>query len=171
MLKQGIIQLPNQVFPTIPSQFTEDEKKRMLIIMGFDFGKGLSILQTIPELAEKAQCIAYSDKYKALINLYFPIIKSAMNDEYVHARVISALNNATADEKEPNYQMTFLFICDEKNHNFKLAGIFTGDTDHGVWVADEVVNGMAAVLSMPVYTHEDEKGNGNEAKESSVQGD
>jgi len=158
MLKQGIVQLPEGFFPKLEAKWTNEDKKRMLIITGFDLGKGLSIVQSIPELAEQDQCIAYSDKYKAMINLYYPIIKEAIGTEFVHARVISLLNNAAGEEETPNYKMTFVFLCDENNKNFKLGGIFTGDTDQGQWVPAEALTGMAGLLSMPVFKPMNEEG-------------
>jgi len=158
MLNKGIVQLPDGFFPKLEDKWTDEDKQHMLIITGFDLGKGLSVVQSTPELAEKQQSIAYSEKYKAMINLYYPIVKEAINTEFVHARVISLLNNAAGEEESPNYKMTFVFLCDKDYKNFKLGGIFTGDTDQGQWVPEETLTGMAGLLSMPVFKPMNEEG-------------
>lgn len=152
MLNQGIVQLPNGFFPALPSEFTEEEKKNMLILTGFDTGSGLSLIQTVPELMAENKCLAYSATYKPMIDLYYPIIKSAMNDEFIHARVIAMLNNATGESKELEpYKVTFLFICDDSHKNFKLAGIFTGETNQGQWIPKESLAGFSMCLSIKLH--------------------
>ena len=152
MLKQGVLQLPEGFFPPLESKWTDEEKKRMLVVVGFDLGEGLSIMQTVPELMAENKCIGYSKRYQAAVNIAYPFIDTAMNKEYVIMRVITVLNAASADQEKPSYKVTFAFICDENNEHFKLAGIFTGDTDQGNWANAEVVKGIASALNMPVYT-------------------
>ncbi len=150
-LKQGVVQLKKGIFPQLADTWTKEEKEHMLILTGFDFGEGLSLLQTVPELLAEDKCLAYSDKYKAAIDLYYPIIESSMTKEFIQAKVISLLNAASADQEKPSYMMTFLFICDDNYSNFQLAGIYSGAAGQGQWVGPEVVKGIAASLSMPGY--------------------
>ena len=164
MLKQGLVKLPDNFFPNIPNDFSEEEQKQMLIISGFDLGQGLSLVQTVPELAKESTCISYSDRNRSLVNLYYPIIKTAIAEEFIHAKIISFLNNAAGEEESPNYKMTFLFIADDNNKNLKLCGIFTGETGEGKWVTDEVKEGIAKYLSVEVYKR-NEKINNQEKKD------
>lgn len=151
MLKQGIIQLPTGFFPKLQEHWNDDEKAHMLLITGFDVGDGLSLVQSVPELYKEDKCIAYAKRFQAAVDLAYPIVDTSMNKEYVQAKVIAMLNAASADDEKPSYKVTFAFICDAKYLNFKLAGIFTGDTDQGSWAAPDVVKGIAAALNMPVY--------------------
>lgn len=153
MLKVGVIQLPKNIkfFPPLKDNYTDEEKQHMLVIVGFNTGEGLSLLQSVPGMLEENKVISYAEKHRAAINLVYPMIDTAMNKEYVHARVITMLNDASADQEKPNYKVTFVFICDKDNKNFKLADIFTGDTDQGSWASAEMVKGIAAALNMPVY--------------------
>lgn len=152
MLKQGTIKLNDNFFPKLNDTWTKEEKDRMLIITCIDDGNGLSLFQSVPGLAEKSICISYKEQYRAMINLLYPHITNAIEKEFVHTKLICLLNNASGEEKKTEpYKITFIFICDEEGMNFKLASIFTGDTDQGTWATNEQVEGFASCLQMPVY--------------------
>ena len=155
MLKQGVVNIKEGVFPKLEDKWTDHEKEHMLILLGIDVGKGLALIQTVPELMEQNKCLAYSERDKAAINLYYPIIDSSMNKEFIQAKVIALLNAATADEKNPAYAITFVFICDDEYKKFKLGAIFQGDPSQGTWAPESVVTGLAATLSMEAYKQAD----------------
>jgi len=161
VLKTGVVQLKQGTFPKLQDGWTDFEKEHMLLLLAVDVGEGLHLIQTVPELMVEDKCLAYSDRNKAAIDLYYPIIETSMNKEFIQAKIICMLNAAMADEKNPSYEVLFQFICDKDYKNFKLAGIFQGEASQGVWAPEQVVAGIASNLSMEVYKQAE---NGNEAK-------
>lgn len=152
MLKQGTVQLVEGFFPKLQDTWSTEEKNRMLIISCVDDGNGLSLFQSVPELSEKDICISYKDQYKAAVGLLYPHIRVAIEEEYVHAKLIYLLNTASgSEEKAVSYKITFIFICDDECKNFKLAGIFTGDTKDGMWAPEDKVAEFASSINMQAY--------------------
>ena len=131
MPKPGVIKLPATIYPKLQTKYTETELKHMLVLTAMDINNGgLQVFQTVPELMGNDEVI--SAKEVAL--LAFPIVNTAMRTEYVHAKLICLLNNASGENKEPqDYLLTAVFIGDDKNKNLKLADLFwrTGNWNLG----------------------------------------
>lgn len=152
MSKPGTIKLPVKIYPQLLDKYTEEEKKHMLVLTAMDINKGgLQIFQTVPELMDAGEVITA----KEIAMLAFPIVKNAINGEYVHAKLICLLNNTTGAEKEQqDYMLSLVFIADKDNKNFKLADIFFGEPEHGAWAKEEDVEVFAKSLTVPVYKQE-----------------
>jgi hypothetical protein len=151
----GITKLTTNVFPELQG-YTNAEKDRALLLYGVDYGTGLTLLQTIPKLAVNGEVLLYNTATR----LRFPMLETAIEKEYIHAKVICALNNALgADtkagisaENSLTYAVVFVFIHDGHNKNFKLADMFLGEIACGHWANVEQVRQMAVALQVPYYT-------------------
>ena len=145
MPKPGVIDLPVNIFPKLKDTYTEEQLKHMLIISGMQSDdSALQIFQTIPELLKNKQCISKA----AVSSLLFPIVKEALEKEFIHAKLICLLNNSSGQEKI-SYMITTVFVADKDNRNFKLADVYLGDPESGKWAEKEQVARFATGLSIP----------------------
>ena len=148
MPKPGVMQLPVNIFPELKSTYSEDELKHMLIITGMEVNQsGLKIFQTIPELLKNNEVITK----KPVSNLLFPIVKNALEKEFIHARLICLLNNTSGAEKI-DYIITVVFIADNNNCNFRVADIYLGEPNNGKWADPEYIEQFAKLLDLKTYT-------------------
>lgn len=145
MPKPGIIDLPVKIFPKLKDTYTEEQLKHMLVITGVQAnGSALQIFQTVPELLKNNQCISKA----AVSSLLFPIVKEALEKEFIHAKLICLLNNSSGQEKI-SYMITTVFVADKDNKNFKLADVYLGDPAQGKWADRDQVARFASGLSIP----------------------
>jgi hypothetical protein len=149
MVKPGTIKLPTNLCPKLKDTYTEEELSHMLILIGLDINKqGLQIFQTTPELTKDNDYITSQE----IAFLSFPIVKTAMKDEFIHTKLICLLNNASGQEKEQtDYMVTVVYIADKDNKNLKVADIFFGDPEAGMWATPEQVELFAKSMNVPVY--------------------
>ena len=147
MAKPGVIQLPAKLFPDLQDKYTADELKHMLIILGMDVNNsGLMLFQTVPDLIKTNEVISS----KEVSYLLYPVVKTAMTKEFIHAKLICLLNNSSGGQKM-DYCVTTVFIADDKNNNLKLADVFLGEHNTGVWANSDQVKQFATSLGIPVY--------------------
>ena len=149
MAKPGTIQLPKALCPALQEKYTEDELKHMLIITGLDINKnGLQLFQTTPALLPTNEYITT----KEIAFLAYPIVRIAMRDEYVHAKLICLLNNASGQEEEQtDYMVTVVYIADKDNKNLKVSDVFFGDPESGMWAPKDKVELFAKSMNMETY--------------------
>ena len=152
MGKPGTIKLPTALCPKLQDKYTDSELKHMLILTGLDINKGgLQIFQTTPDLLPTNEYITTKD----IAFLSFPIVKNAMKLEYVHAKLICLLNNASgASQESSDYMVSVVYIADKDNKNFKVADIFFGEPDNGMWATQDKVELFAKSMNMEVYKPE-----------------
>lgn len=143
----GTIRLGLPLFPKLQDKYTQDELDHMLLITGMDMqNSGLKLFQTTPELSKNNLVITT----KTVAGVKYPITKTAMEKEFVHAKYISMLN--TAAGKDPvDYVVTSVFIGDKNNKNLKLADVFLGDSELGNWLDDEQVQLFAKSMNIGYY--------------------
>lgn len=150
MGKPGTIQLPQALCPKLQDKYTDEELKHMLILVGLDINKqGLQVFQTVPSLLDTNEYITT----KEISFLSFPIVKKAMKDEYVHAKLICLLNNASgqAEAEQGDYMVSVVYIADNQNKNFKVADVYFGEPDNGVWATSDKVELFAKSMNMEPY--------------------
>ena len=154
MPKPGIVKLPANIYPKLQDKYTEHELKHILVLTAMDINNGgLQVFQTVPELMKNNEVISGKD----VALLAFPIVNNAIKSEYVHAKLICLLNNASGEQKEQHdYLLTTVFIADDKNKNFKLADVFFGEPENGAWAKDADVELFAKSMNIPYYYNKEE---------------
>lgn len=149
MGKPGTVQLPQALCPKLQDKYTKEELEHMLILVGLDINKqGLQIFQTTPDLLANREYITS----KEIAFLTFPIVKNAMKDEYVHAKLICLLTNASGQAEDAgDYMISVVYIADKNNKNFKVADVFFGEPETGTWAPDDKVELFANSMNVGTY--------------------
>lgn len=150
MPKPGVITLPINIFPKLQEKYTKTELKHMLLLCGIDVNdSGLQVFQTVPQLLERNEVITT----KEVAYLIYPIVRTAITKEFVHAKFICLLNTSSGGEKM-DYMVTAVFIGDNKNENIKLADLYLGEPDNGTWADEEQVKRFAESMNVKYYTRD-----------------
>lgn len=148
MPKPGIIKLPCKLFPNLKDTYTDKELKHMLVISCSDInGTGLKMLHTLPNLIPNDEVLST----KPVVTLLYPIVKTAMEKEYIHGKLVCLLNTSEGTEKM-DYMITTVFIGDDKDENLKLADVFMGEPETGSWALPDQIKQFADALNVAVYT-------------------